>query len=172
MLAAHALPDVLAPSLAVVFCGTAAGEKSAARGTYYAGPGNSFWTTLYAVGLTPRQLIPAEFRTLPSFGIGLTDIAKCRSGNDAALAACDFDVPAFGEKVRRFEPRAIGFNGKKAAAVFYGYRTGDLVYGLQAAQIGTTAVWVLPSTSAAARGSWSMEPWRAMARFANEHALS
>ena len=34
------LPDVLAPGLDIVFCGTAVGNVSAQRGVYYAGPGN------------------------------------------------------------------------------------------------------------------------------------
>ena len=32
------LPDVLAPGLRVVFCGTAPGTASARAGAYYAGP--------------------------------------------------------------------------------------------------------------------------------------
>src|SRR4051812_35117367 len=116
---AHALPDVLQPGLRVVFCGTAAGTKSATLRAYYAGPGNSFWATLHTVGLTPRQLAPAEFKTLPTYGVGLTDIAKYRAGNDAALAGSDFDVPAFTAKLEKWSPLVVAFNGKKAAAVFY-----------------------------------------------------
>ena len=59
------LPDVLEPNLRVVFCGTAAGSASARAGAYYAGPGNSFWRTIHAIGLTPRQLRPQEFASCP-----------------------------------------------------------------------------------------------------------
>jgi TDG/mug DNA glycosylase family protein len=76
------LPDLLMPGLCVVFCGTAAGSVSAAKGQYYAHPQNKFWRTLHAVGLTPRLFAPAEFPLLPSLGIGLTDIAKHVSGMD------------------------------------------------------------------------------------------
>jgi len=38
------LKDLLAPGLKIVFCGTAAGEVSAARGEYYAGRRNKFWS--------------------------------------------------------------------------------------------------------------------------------
>ena len=55
---AHVLPDLLRPGLRIVFCGTAAGNVSAARGAYYAHPQNRFWSALYAFGLTPRQLEP------------------------------------------------------------------------------------------------------------------
>src|SRR3546814_6083057 len=55
---APVLPDVLAPGLRLVFCGSAAGRKSAELGAYYAGPGNKFWPTLYEIGLTPRHFRP------------------------------------------------------------------------------------------------------------------
>src|ERR1700712_1446785 len=81
------LPDVLAPGLAVVFCGTAAGRVSAATGCYYAHPQNKFWRALYEAGLTPRLMAPQEYPLLPSFGLGLTDIAKTVSGMDSQLPA-------------------------------------------------------------------------------------
>jgi len=59
------LPDVLRPGLRVVFCGTAAGAKSAQVRAYYAGPGNQFWATLSRVGLTRRRLAPREYGDLP-----------------------------------------------------------------------------------------------------------
>ena len=37
----HILPDVLVPNLKIVFCGSAAGTKSAKLGLPYAGPGNT-----------------------------------------------------------------------------------------------------------------------------------
>ena len=44
------LPDILSPGFDIVFCGTAVSNVSAQRGAYYAGLGNMFWPTLYAVG--------------------------------------------------------------------------------------------------------------------------
>ena len=79
------LPDLLAPGLDIVFCGTAVGAESARRRAYYAGPGNAFWPTLAQVGLTPRRLKPEEYPLLLTFGIGLTDLAKHVSGNDDIL---------------------------------------------------------------------------------------
>jgi TDG/mug DNA glycosylase family protein len=157
------LPDVLCARLRVVFCGTAAGTRSAAVGAYYAGRGNQFWPTLHAIGLTPRQLSPNDFPTLVQFGIGLTDIAKCRAGADATLCSADFDVPGFRGKIERFAPRSVAFNGKMAAAVFFGCATGDLCYGRQSTSLGETELWVLPSTSGGARGFWDIEHWRQLA---------
>ncbi len=70
------LKDLLAPGLKIVFCGTAAGEVSAARGEYYAGRRNKFWSVIFEVGLTPRRLTPGEYKDLLGFGIGLTDVVK------------------------------------------------------------------------------------------------
>jgi TDG/mug DNA glycosylase family protein len=93
---APVLPDVLRPGLAVVFCGTAAGEASARAGAYYAGPGNAFWRTLHEIGLAPGLLTPAEFERLPELGIGLTDVCKVRSGSDAEVGRAHFDVEGCG----------------------------------------------------------------------------
>jgi TDG/mug DNA glycosylase family protein len=79
------LPDVLAPGLRVVFCGTAAGTESARQQAYYAHPQNRFWRALHEAGLTPRRLAPAEYPLMPGFGLGLTDIAKDVSGMDREL---------------------------------------------------------------------------------------
>ena len=54
-------------------------------GAPYAGPGNRFWSILHETGLTPRLLLPQEFRDLPRYGIGLTDVAKLASGSDSSL---------------------------------------------------------------------------------------
>jgi TDG/mug DNA glycosylase family protein len=70
------LPDYLQPDLRLVLVGTAVGEKSAARGHYYAGPGNDFWAYLYETGLTPTRLTPNDDASLPRYGIGLTDLVK------------------------------------------------------------------------------------------------
>ena len=70
------LPDILAPDLDVVFCGTAVANASATRGHYFAGPRNAFWTLLYQSGFTPRLLTADEDSTLPTHGVGITDLVK------------------------------------------------------------------------------------------------
>lgn len=160
---ADVLPDILAPDLRLVFCGTAAGTASAKAGTYYAGPGNSFWATLHAVGLTPEQLKPAEFARLPEFGIGLTDICKVRHGSDEEVGTIEFDVAGLERKIAVAEPENLAFNGKNAAR---GALERNVDYGLQPERIGGALLWVLPSTSAAARRFWKLEPWRELGQAA------
>ena len=156
------LPDVLAPALRVVFCGVAASAHSARVGAYYAGPGNAFWPTLHAIGLTPQRLRPSEFRRLKAFGIGLTDIAKNHAGSDASLPRDAFDRAGLEARIRRFAPALLAFNGKKAAQEFLARATPK--YGEQPERVGDTRLFVLPSTSGAARGFWSLDPWHALAR--------
>jgi double-stranded uracil-DNA glycosylase len=116
------LPDFLKPCLDVVFCGSAAGNASASRGHYYAGPGNKFWTVLHTAGLTSERLRPDSDRRVTEFGIGLTDLVKLHSGNDVALRASMYDVPDFVRKIEVCAPRFLAFNGKRSAAAFLGLR--------------------------------------------------
>ncbi len=156
----HVLPDVLQPGLALVFCGTAAGKRSAAERAYYAHPGNLFWRALFEAGFTPRLLAPAEFPLLPQFGIGLTDLAKRHSGNDDELPHDAFDAPALRAKIERHAPRLLAFTSKNAARAALGHAVD---YGLQDECIGSTRVFVLPSPSGQARGHWDLAPWRELA---------
>ena len=155
------LPDLLKPGLKVVFCGTAAGAKSAKVGAYYAGPGNQFWSVLHRIGLTPRRLAPQEFQELLSFGIGLTDLWKEASGSDSEVAVTDPDVQSLRSRVLTYSPRVLAFNGKSSAMAFLGRATS---YGRQMETIGRTDVFVLPSTSGAARGYWNESYWRDLAK--------
>ncbi len=155
------LKDVLENGLAVVFCGTAASARSAAVMQYYAGRGNKFWRILHETGLTPRRLAPAEYRLLPQFGIGLTDIVKGQSGADR-----DIDFAAGGaERVREallhYAPAYVCFNGKRAAREFFG--ATSVAYGRSAERVGSTAVFVLPSTAGLASGFWDDSYWHAAA---------
>ena len=142
------LPDILAPGLRIVFCGTAAGETSAARGHYYAGPGNAFWRLLAGTGLTPRLLTPDDDALLPAFGLGLTDLVKnIAQSHDRGLV---FDVPGLVNKIERLRPRWLAFTSKtagRAAASALGHPPPGL--GPTAWSIGPTQVFVLPSPSGA-----------------------
>jgi double-stranded uracil-DNA glycosylase len=154
------LPDLLVPGLRVVFCGTAPGTASARAGAYYAGPGNRFWATLHEVGLTPTRLAPAEYPRLRDFAIGLTDVSKTASGSDAEVAGRGFDRRRLTAAIAAVAPGHLAFNGKNAARAALGR---PVVYGPQPETIGGAGVWVLPSTSGAARGFWDIGPWLELA---------
>jgi TDG/mug DNA glycosylase family protein len=149
------LPDVLAPGLRIVFCGTAVSLTSAQLGAYYARPGNKFWATLFKVGLTPRQLRPEEYATITRYGLGLTDLAKSVAGADSTLAAHHFDSRALRVKIEQYRPRILAFTSKRAAKEYLGRAVH---YGLLPETIGSTRLFVLTSTSGMAGKSWSIGP--------------
>lgn len=163
------LPDVLAEGLDVVFCGSAASHASARRRAYYAGPGNRFWPTLHAVGMTPRLLAPEDYALLPQFGLGLTDLAKRHSGGDAELPPGADDAAALLAKVEYYRPRILAFVGKRPAQACLGR---NLAMGLQSANLGETRVFVLPSPSGRARAFWDERPWHELAHFTRHGELS
>ena len=156
------LPDLLRPNLKVVFCGTAAGDKSAKARAYYAGPQNKFWAVLHQVGLIPEKLLPQDFRKVLNDGIGLTDLAKGVSGTDDKLSFRKGDRKSLESKISKYRPRAVAFNGKRAAQEFFRRK---IDYGRQDEQIENSVVFVLPSTSADARRFWNEKFWKELARF-------
>ena len=161
------LPDVLEPGLRVVFCGTAAGKKSAQVGAYYAGPGNAFWPTLHEVGLTPRRLAPSEFAELPPYGIGLTDMCKFRSGPDTEVGTDAFDVDRLVAALENNAPAWIAFTSKNAGRAAL---ARAVEYGRQPERLGSSNVFVLPSPSGAARGFWEVSYWQALAELVNSES--
>ena len=159
------LPDIVAPDLDILFCGTAAGHASARRGHYYAGPGNRFWPMLAECGLTPRLLRPEEDDLLPGFGMGLTDLAKDVSGMDRDIPAAAWAPARLAALVTRIRPRALAFTSLTAARLALNRR--GLGPGRQAAELHLpgVAIFALPSPSGAARGSFSPAPWQALAEW-------
>src|SRR3569833_847772 len=128
------LPDQLQPALRLVFVGTAASERSAATGHYYAHPRNRFWPVLHAIGLTPRLYQPHEFSALRDLGIGFTDLCKQGAGMDHVALKAGVDVDGFVAKITRYRPRTIAFTSKKAASLFYGRPTPLIALGKQPAR--------------------------------------
>lgn len=159
------LPDQLQDGLRLVFVGTAAGQRSADTGHYYAHRGNRFWRTIHEVGITPRRFEPHEFPSLLALGIGFTDMCKSGAGMDHQALNSPIDVPAFREKMLRYRPQTIAFTSKKAASLFYGRPTQAVMLGRQLAQGDFPTVFVLASPSGAASGHWSIVPWQELADF-------
>ena len=145
---ASAVPDVLAPGLRAVFCGINPGRRSAALGAHFANPRNDFWRLLADAGLTPRRLEPGEQHELPRYGFGLTNAAYRTTRGSGDLRRADFAGAA--ERLewiaRELRPSLIAFVGKTAYQGAFGERCE---LGLQERRLGTTRLFVLPSTSPA-----------------------
>lgn len=159
----HLLPDVLAPGLDLVFCGTAPSPASFKAGAYYANPGNAFWPTLHAVGLTPERFAPERFAELLVHGLGLTDLNKTEVGSDHELSAGAMDAKSLHAKLRRYRPAAIAFTSKHAASLALGVKAP--AYGRQPETIEGAIAFVLASPSGRARSFWTLKPWREAAAF-------
>jgi TDG/mug DNA glycosylase family protein len=162
----HLVPDLLAPGLDLVFCGTAPSPASFKARAYYANPGNAFWPTLFAVGLTPERFAPSRYPELLTLGLGLTDLNKTEYGSDHELSADAMDAASLHAKLRRFRPAAIAFTSKHAASLGLGVTAP--AYGRQAAAIEDAVAFVLASPSGRARSFWTLEPWREAAAFVAE----
>src|SRR5271167_4959061 len=70
------LPDILAPNLAVVFCGLNPAATAVRDGHSFSSPSNRFWQTIYLAGFTPRKLRPDEEKELLIYGCGLTAVVN------------------------------------------------------------------------------------------------
>lgn len=141
-----------------MICGPVADEAEP-----YAAKGNRLWETLATVGLTPRQLEPSEWETLLGYEIGLTWLAeRDPSGQDRGM---DFEGGReLRRKIREWAPGTLVFNGKQVAKDYLQMPT--VVYGLLPHSIGTTKLFVCPSTSAGAKGNWDPRWWDVMAKLA------
>lgn len=171
--AQYIIADLLRKDLKLVFCGSALGEASAKAKAYYAKPGNKFWPTLFAVGLTPRLFKPSEYPALLQLGIGLTDINKTQSGNDDVLDDAHDDVAGLAAKIEQYQPAILAFTAKRPAQVFlkesFGLKAPP-AYGLQPQRIGKTHLFVLPSTSGSGVRYWDIGPWQELKTLADRLA--
>jgi len=144
--APSAVPDVLAPGLACVFCGINPGRVSAAAAAHFANPRNDFWRLLHDAGFTPRLYDPQEQFDLLELGIGATNAASRTTPGSGDLRKGDFDRDAFEERISAVAPRVVAFVGKEAYRGLYNERPE---LGPQVRSIDRTGLFVLPSTSPA-----------------------
>jgi TDG/mug DNA glycosylase family protein len=143
-----AVPDVLAPGLAVVFVGINPGFHSDAKRAHFANPRNDFWRLLHAAAFTPRLVEPSEQLEVLRYGVGITNAARRTTRGSSDLRRRDFagSVERLERLAEELSPRARGFVGKEAYRGPFGGRPR---HGLQERRLGETALFVLPSTSPA-----------------------
>ena len=141
------MPDVIAPSLRVLFCGINPGLYTAAVGHHFARPGNRFWPALFASGFTDRLMSPFDERELLDQGYGITNVVMRATATADQLTAEELREGGkrLMAKVRRYRPGFLAVLGLGA------YRTAwqqpKAVIGRQDQKIGETVVWVLPNPS-------------------------
>jgi TDG/mug DNA glycosylase family protein len=142
------VPDLLAPDLRVVFVGINPGRRSAAAHAHFANPRNDFWRLVHASGLTPELLGPGRQAEALRDGIGITNAALRTTPGSGDLRRADFAGAA--ERLARLaadlRPGMLAFVGKEAYRGAFGERPA---LGLQPRTMGSTRLFVLPSTSPA-----------------------
>jgi TDG/mug DNA glycosylase family protein len=141
------IPDVVPPRGGVLFCGINPGLYSAATGWHFARPGNRFWPALHRSGFTDRLLAPAEQHLLPSYGLGITNLAARATATAAELTPEELAegggiLQAF---VREHAPRAVAVLGVTAYRTAFGDKKAAI--GPQDVTIGGSRLWVLPNPS-------------------------
>ncbi len=143
------LPDYLRPNLDLVIVGINPGTRSAAVRHHYAWPGNHFWPLLHQSGLVGEPLTFADDARVLEWNIGLTNMVDRASPSitDLSLDEMRAGAAVLREKLLRFAPRVVAFNGKRIWEIYAG-RACSL--GLQDERIGDARVYVMPSTSARA----------------------
>jgi double-stranded uracil-DNA glycosylase len=141
------IQDVIDYGLKILFCGINPGLYTAAIGHHYGRPGNRFWPSLHAGGITPRLLDPSEERELLPLGYGLTNVVPRASAGEKDLSRGE--IVAGGKtlqgKVRKYQPKVLAVLGLGAYRV--AFERPKAVVGLQEETIGETRLWVLPNPS-------------------------
>ena len=144
---AEPLPDIIAPRLAVLFCGINPGMLAAATGHHFAGRANRFWRVIHLAGFTPQEIQPENDRQILQYHCGLTSVVNRPTARADQLSSEDFKAAAaaFEQKIARYKPRYVAFLGKAAYSALSDQR--EIHWGLQAATIQGSAICVLPNPS-------------------------
>jgi double-stranded uracil-DNA glycosylase len=141
------LPDIIAGSLDVLFCGINPGMKAAATGHHFAGRNNRFWRVIHLAGFTPVEISPWEDHAILQYGCGVTSVVRRPTARADQLSPQEFISAAaeFEQKIARHAPRVVAFLGKAAYCALSGQR--DVAWGLQPNRMQGACVWVLPNPS-------------------------
>ncbi len=143
----NGIPDLVGPGLRVLFCGINPGRLSGELGLHFARSGNRFWKLLHAGGFTDRVLLPSEQATLPSMGIGITNLVERTTAAASELTNEELRVGArdLDAKALRLRPRFIAVLGLQAYRT--AYRRPHAAIGEQPENVGPARVWLLPNPS-------------------------
>jgi TDG/mug DNA glycosylase family protein len=143
----EAVADLVGPDLRVLFCGINPGTLSGELGLHFARTGNRFWRLLHAGGFTEPVLSPAEQDTLPSLGIGITNLVGRVTAAASELRASELRAGAtrLESKVEVWGPRCVAMLGLQAYRT--AFRRPAATIGPQAELLGGARLWLLPNPS-------------------------
>jgi len=143
----QAVADVVGPDLRVLFCGINPGALSGELGQHFARPGNRFWKLLHAGGFTDRVLSPAEQHTLPSLGIGITNLVArvTAAASEVGVSELREGAAQLAAKVEEVRPRCVAVLGLQAYRT--AFRRPGATIGPQPERLATARLWLLPNPS-------------------------
>jgi TDG/mug DNA glycosylase family protein len=141
---AYTLPDVVGAGMRLLVIGLNPSPAAADAGVSFARPGNRFWPAALASGAVSRDRDPHH--ALDHDGVGFTDIVKRTSRTAAELTTGELQsgLGRLDRLARWLRPEAcvlVGLQGWRAAV------DRRAAPGWQAAALGTSPVYVMPSTS-------------------------
>jgi len=139
--------DVLAPGLAIVFCGINPGARAATAHHNFVGRSNRFWRVIHRAGFTTEQIAAEQDRLLLAYGCGLTAVVPRATRRASELSSDELLLgrQALRRKMEHYVPRTVAFLGKAAYSAITGGR--DLSWGAQPETLAGAAVWVAPNPS-------------------------
>jgi len=149
---ALALPDYLRPGLKLVFIGLNPGLYSARAGKYFARKTNRFWPALAASRLVGRDVKAGDEKFLLEKGIGFTDVVERATSQIDELSKDEIaaGVQALRLKMEKYSPAVACFIGLTGFRwVFDVPNKISIKPGPREERIGSTHIYVLPSTSPA-----------------------
>jgi len=143
-----AVPDVIGPGPAVLFCGINPGLYSGWAGLHFARPGNRFWPALHRAGFTPRLLRPDEQHLLPELGLGITNVVARVTARADELTPGELREGgrALAERVARYRPGVLAVLGVTAYRAAFAEPRARIGFQ-EGAEVGGAPVWVLPNPS-------------------------
>ena len=143
----EAVADLVGPDLRVLFCGINPGTLSGELGLHFARPGNRFWKLLHAGGFTASVLSPLEQHTLPSLGIGITNLVSRVTAAASEVSRPELRAGAarLEAKVDELRPRWVAVLGLLAYRT--AFRRPGATIGPQPELLGSAHLWLLPNPS-------------------------
>jgi TDG/mug DNA glycosylase family protein len=143
----QAVADVVGPDLRVLFCGINPGTLSGELGLHFARPGNRFWKLLHAGGFTDSVLSPAAQQTLPSLGIGITNLVArvTAAASEVGVSELREGAAQLAAKAEVLRPRCVAVLGLQAYRT--AFRRPAAAIGPQPELLGRARLWLLPNPS-------------------------
>lgn len=145
----RAVPDLVGPSLRLLFVGINPSIMSAETGFHFAHPVNRFYPALRAARILPVDVLSPEAAApvLVERGVGITNLVRRESVRADELD--DDELRAGRDRLDRFvlehQPRVVAVAGITAFRTAFGDRRARL--GRQEIGIGGAELWVVPNPS-------------------------